>query len=415
MEPASIIKAAGAARAALGGGSGEKNHTGTILGCLAGLLVLPGCIVTGLLSCFSGSTMDGDFDPASTEGYAVCQEIREDYLEWLEEAMDEREEQIIQDNTYRVTWPIMGYVDGRLVEVDEGEDWRCDISVRRIVNELSLAYLMSFISTAEPLKSGSLSDQIDRDEVLEFMKRAGPVRQSLVVENVVTIFNLVPGIDDAAAWCFPEDTGKQEMMKMSFELYVSFLGSGGLTRVPVEGYDWMGDREPGEPLVHTGGLPVPHYFQTDYVFDRYGTGTIATSGCAPTCIAMAASCISGGNVTPVDVARVAGDRYYVPGSGSSWGIFAGTAPVWGMGCSSLGKSRESVRQELLAGHPVIASMGPGTFTRGGHFIVLRGITGEGKFLVNDPNRKNYEGYGTDEFSMELVFREAKNFWSFYRK
>lgn len=413
MEAASIIKAARAAGAALGGGSGDRSRAGRIPAFLACILVLPGCMVSVLLSCFSGSSPDGEFDPLATEGYMLWQEVREDYLEWLEEAMDEAEEQVIKDSSYMVTWTEHRYVDGVPVEY-EVEDRRCDVSVRRMVNELSPAYMMSYISTALQPGSGSLTDQTDREEVLDFMKRAGPVRKSLAVENVVTIFNLVPGIDDVAAMCFPYDTGKQEMMRMSFELYVSFLGSGGLARDPVEGYDWMGDREPGDPQIHAGGLPVPHYFQTDYAFDRYGTGTIASSGCAPACIAMAASYISGGKVTPVDVAGVAGDSYYVPGSGSSWGIFAGTAPVWGMGCSSLGRSRERVCQELLAGHPVIASMGPGTFTKGGHFIVLRGITGDGRFLVNDPNRRNYERYGTDGFSMELVFRESKSFWSFYR-
>lgn len=33
---------------------------------------------------------------------------------------------------------------------------------------------------------------------------------------------------------------------------------------------------------------------------------------------------------------------------------------------------------------MILSMNPGHFTKIGHFIVLRGITSDGKILVNDP-------------------------------
>jgi hypothetical protein len=39
---------------------------------------------------------------------------------------------------------------------------------------------------------------------------------------------------------------------------------------------------------------------------------------------------------------------------------------------------------LADGKLVIALMGPGHFTTGGHFIVLRGVTSEGKILVSDP-------------------------------
>lgn len=53
----------------------------------------------------------------------------------------------------------------------------------------------------------------------------------------------------------------------------------------------------------------------------------------------------------------------------------------------LEKSPQSVLDALASGKPVIASMSPGTFTKGGHFIVIRGVTADGYFLINDPNRK----------------------------
>ena len=70
------------------------------------------------------------------------------------------------------------------------------------------------------------------------------------------------------------------------------------------------------------------------------------------------------------------------------------------------------RQALSTGKPVIASMKKGTFTRGGHFIVLRGITEDGKILVNDPNDNAKKQHFNRSFDLSLIKREAKAFWCF---
>lgn len=58
--------------------------------------------------------------------------------------------------------------------------------------------------------------------------------------------------------------------------------------------------------------------------------------------------------------------------------------------TNIGKSEASMVQALRDGKLVVASMGPGTFTKGGHFIVLTGITESGKIRVNDPKRQHKE-------------------------
>ena len=45
---------------------------------------------------------------------------------------------------------------------------------------------------------------------------------------------------------------------------------------------------------------------------------------------------------------------------------------------------QKIIDALADGKLVIALMGPGNFTVSGHFIVLRGVTSEGKVLVSDP-------------------------------
>ena len=43
---------------------------------------------------------------------------------------------------------------------------------------------------------------------------------------------------------------------------------------------------------------------------------------------------------------------------------------------------------MSSGKYVIANPQHGIFTRSGHFIVLRGLTSDGKILVADPNKEN---------------------------
>ena len=49
-------------------------------------------------------------------------------------------------------------------------------------------------------------------------------------------------------------------------------------------------------------------------------------------------------------------------------------------------------------------MGPGTFTTSGHFIVLRGVTADGKVLVADPYSYSFS---QRKWNLSLIMREAK--------
>lgn len=133
------------------------------------------------------------------------------------------------------------------------------------------------------------------------------------------------------------------------------------------------------------GMAIPLYYQYSGGWQNraFGGGNIASSGCSVTSMAMVFSYLCDERITPNDIVDWTGNRYYVAPAGQSWSIFPACASQWGVGCQNLGKDSNAVVNALSRGRPVIASMAPGTFTKAGHFIVLRGVTAEGKILVND--------------------------------
>lgn len=163
------------------------------------------------------------------------------------------------------------------------------------------------------------------------------------------------------------------------------------------------------------GMSIPLFRQYDPQWSgvAFGGGNISSSGCSVTSMAMVFTYLLDETILPSTIVAWTGNKYYVAPAGQSWSIFPACASHWNVTCQNLGKSSAAVVNALSAGQPVIASMAPGTFTRGGHFIVLRGITEEGKILVNDPNDNASKNFVNRQFDLNLIMRESKNFWCFY--
>ena len=71
--------------------------------------------------------------------------------------------------------------------------------------------------------------------------------------------------------------------------------------------------------------------------------------------------------------------------------------------TSIGRDGKKLVEALQEGKLVIAIMTKGHFTNSGHFIVLRGVTSDGKLLVADPasvKRSN------KEWDLRIVTGEA---------
>lgn len=193
-------------------------------------------------------------------------------------------------------------------------------------------------------------------------------------------------------------------------------------------YDIYGDKEYVDHVLRyyiisspggnypANGMQIPHYLQTDYASIPYGDDSIAGSGCGPTSFAMIASYLTGSTITPADAVAWCGNAYYAPGAGTYWSYFQAASNHFGCGTVTQTTSATAVLQALSQGCPVISSQGPGLFTSGGHFIVLRGVTANGKVLVNDPNDSERKNYINREFDMmSEIDATSKQYWIFPAK
>lgn len=149
--------------------------------------------------------------------------------------------------------------------------------------------------------------------------------------------------------------------------------------------------------------------------------TIGTSACGPTCFAMVAATWIHKSIMPPETAKWAVlHGYRTPNNGTAWGFFEAAGKFYGLSCKQSG-SLDEAKRALSLGALVIASMGPGYFTGGGHYILLVGISGR-MIDVFDPNHDNTK-YGRlvdqgtrDDGKVradESVFKaQARQYWIF---
>lgn len=156
---------------------------------------------------------------------------------------------------------------------------------------------------------------------------------------------------------------------------------------------------------------IPLFLQWDkkWGYDFYGNEPIAINGCAPTSLAMVAVGLTKNtSINPLVVSNYAYENgYYVDGVGSSWSLISEGAKHFGLNSQELPLSKSSILSTLKEGYPIIVTVGPGTFTSTGHFLVLTGLTDDGKITVNDPNSKINSSKSWD---IDVFLKESKNLW-----
>jgi len=139
--------------------------------------------------------------------------------------------------------------------------------------------------------------------------------------------------------------------------------------------------------------------------------TIGTSGCGATSFAMLLAVFIDPGISPPIVAGVIlNNGYRTDNDGVDWSFYQFASQYYGLRYENT-VSTDEVIEALKKGALVVASMGPGYFTRIGHYVLLWGLNeASQEILVNDPNSE------TRVAASYNTFREqACNYFIFYPK
>lgn len=164
----------------------------------------------------------------------------------------------------------------------------------------------------------------------------------------------------------------------------------------------------GDYTFQDGQIAVRYFHQRDerwhdHPYDRKAGEDIGTAGCGPTALSIVVSSLLQRNVLPTEIGDWSYKNGYVaPGQGSYHSLIPAAAEHYGLTVESA-KSLNDVHEALEEGKLIIAIMGPGHFTPGGHFIVLRGITAKKKILVADPVSMDRS---QQEWDLALIWSEV---------
>lgn len=129
---------------------------------------------------------------------------------------------------------------------------------------------------------------------------------------------------------------------------------------------------------------IPLYFQTDYPDTRYASGTIASNGSGITCLAMAATAMTGQEYLPDALADWFGG--YGQNNMERLEYASDMLQLPWEKAENIHKVFAALKEGKIA---IVLMNGNSIFSEGQHFILLTGLNEEGKILVHDPYEPNY--------------------------
>lgn len=405
----------------------------------AAAISLPGLVVKGIFSKISSAitggdkeveisdedmekidneTKDEEFILEDSEIYKQVKQVYIKYNDDLDKKIAANIKKIEEDNTYTETIEKEDPETGEVIK----EEVKKVPTVNKNINldKPKIQYVLAFISTKYlSVQTEDEEYEFDEDEIKGFLDEITTLYESTegtdpisytaytIISDEYEIMNMKFSEEE-----FPDDyEEKQEQYLVSYESFLD-LDDEQVNESAESKYDNI---DLSDMEIYANGMEIPHFLQYDSRWGSisYGNRTIGYAGCGITCMAMLLNYF-GYSKSPPEVASWSMNHgYYVNGVGTSWSFFGGISNEYGITCTNIGKDPKRLVEALSNGKPVIASMAPGTFTSGGHFIVLRGITAEGKILVNDPNDNTHsKNFYKREFDISLIMNESKNMWTF---
>ncbi len=160
---------------------------------------------------------------------------------------------------------------------------------------------------------------------------------------------------------------------------------------------------------------VPLYYQNDYPDTMFGYGTVASSGCSITCLAMVGTYLTDHEYLPDELAGYFGAHGQNNMARMEYGIRKMQLP-----CTQA-ENWHVVMNALEKGKVVIMLVDERSiFTESQHFIVLTGLTEDGKVMVLDCNRDSYDRWDLKDkfvtgFLESDLWRGFNGAWCFDKK
>lgn len=158
---------------------------------------------------------------------------------------------------------------------------------------------------------------------------------------------------------------------------------------------------------------IVYFNQGDYPNNKYGSyGTIKSHGCGPTSMAIIVSSMTGQMHDPIEMTNFACNNGLCTSNGSSHAIAKVIGEKYGLKVSGEipqdASGQQQVVDALSSGKSLVLTLqGPGLFTRGGHFLVLTGVTEDKKIQVADPGSRERT---KQTYTMSEITRSQKKWW-----
>lgn len=399
-------------QAAIKVGSSKQGRKiiGIIVGVICFIILFLLLTVVNFLSVFiptgnSKSKMDDLKDLKESSAYQEVRAYYDTYTATEIEKTKELAEKFYNDNyTYRV----IEVYNEATQKTEKKQEWYCaaDITVEDY-QYLATAYTLAYLSCTKRSKFLKMKNLvINEDDLKAFWNDIGcqvevDADESDIENPKYLLYNPLLSLQEIAEKYFDSDTEQQKFYQSVYMIS-----------------QYIGQETFVDPTFAVGqfaenNMDIPLYYQyaNEWGSLRYGRGTLSKTGSGPTCIAMVVTYLTNSTVTPDDIVSHTGDQY-AQGAGSSWDIFPACANHWGIQCDAIGLSSKIITNSLAEGKPVILSVGQGMFTTSSHYIVLTGVTSDGRVLVNDPNDNTNKNFKNKTFSITQILQEAKGGWSF---
>lgn len=134
--------------------------------------------------------------------------------------------------------------------------------------------------------------------------------------------------------------------------------------------------------------PITYFNQSDYRWAKYKYGHSSymySSGCGPTIMAMIINTFSPqAYITPKETADFAYSKgCYVKGGGSTHDIVKKCCDEYKIPVKVIKANKENIESALKNKKLLVALVGKGEFTTGGHFILITGLEKNGKLSIAD--------------------------------